>query len=379
MDGGAGPTLLYLVTEDWYFCSHRLPVARAARDAGARVIVATRVRDHGATIAREGFALRPLEWRRGSRSPWNAACAVAAIRRLYRAERPDLVHHVSLKPVLCGSLAAGRDGPVVLNALTGLGTLSLGGRHRLLGGAVGAALPRLLGGPRRHVLVQNPDDREQLLRRGLAPAERVSLIRGSGVDLERFAPAPEPPGPPVVLLVARMLAGKGVADAVAAARLLRERGRPVRLLLAGPGDPENRTSVPPERLAAWQAEGLVQWLGPVAEVPALWRQAHIGLLPSHGGEGVPKALLEGAACGRPLVATDVPGCREIVRPGESGLLVPPRDPPALAAALSRLAEDAELRARLGAGARRLAAAGFGEAQVAAETLALYRRLLPEWR
>jgi glycosyltransferase involved in cell wall biosynthesis len=373
------PTILYLVTEDWYFCSHRLPVARAARDAGARVVVATRVREHGAAIEREGFALRPLGWKRGRPDPIAELRSVAAIRRLYGAERPDLVHHVSLKPIVQGSLAAGRHGPVVLNALTGLGSLFQGDRHRLLGRALGALLPWLLDGPRRHLLVQNPDDRDLALRRRMARPDRLSLIRGSGVDLARFAPAPEPPGPPVAALVGRMLAVKGVADAVAAARLLRGRGVALRLWLVGPTDPDSPTAIAPAVLQGWQADGLVEWPGPVADVAGLWRRAHIALLPSHGGEGVPKSLLEAAAAGRPLVATDVPGCREIVRPGETGLLVPPRDPAALADALARLAADAALRLRLGAAARHLAEAEFGEARVAAETLALYRRLLPDWR
>jgi len=373
------PTILYLVTEDWYFCSHRLPVARAARDAGAPIIVATRVADHGAAIEREDFALRPLPWRRGSLAPLSEASSLAAIRRLYRSDRPDLVHHVSLKPMVYGSLAAGRQGPIVLNALTGLGTVLQGDRHRLVGGLVGGLLPLLLDGPRRHLLVQNPDDRDLALRRRFVAPDRLALIRGSGVDLDSFAPSPERQGPPIAALVGRMLAVKGVADLAAAARLLRQRGVALRLWLAGASDADSPSAIPPAMLRGWQAEGLLDWLGPVGDVADLWRRAHIAVLPSQGGEGVPKALLEAAAAGRPLVATDVPGCREIVRPGETGLLVPRRDPAALADALAKLAADPALRRRLGGGARRLAEAEFGGARVAAETLALYRRLLPGWR
>jgi len=372
------PAILYLVTEDWYFCSHRLPVARAAQAAGARIIVATRVAEHGTAIEREGFALRPLDWRRSSLSPAAEARVLAAIRSLYRRERPDLAHHISLKPMLYGSLIAGHRGPVVLNALTGLGTLFIGDGHRLLGGAVRRLLPLLLDGPRRHLLVQNPDDRALVLRRRMVARERVTMIRGSGVDLARFTPSPEPTGPVTAVLVARMLAGKGIADAVEAARLLRQRGVGLSLRLAGASDAENPTAIPPERLRAWQAEGLIEWLGQVADVAALWKEAHIAVLPSHGGEGVPKSLLEAAASGRPMIATDVPGCREIVRPGETGLLVPLCDPAALADALTRLAGDAGLRQRLGAAARRVAEAEFGDERVAAETMALYRRLLPQW-
>jgi glycosyltransferase involved in cell wall biosynthesis len=373
------PTILYLVTEDWYFCSHRLPVARAARDAGARIIVATRVVDHGAAIEREGFQLRPLPWRRGRLAPLREAGSLAAIRRLYRRERPDLVHHVALKPMVYGSLAAGRQGPTVVNALTGLGTVLQGDRHPRLGGLVCGLLPLLLDGKHRHLLVQNPDDRDLALRRRFVAPDRLTLIRGSGVDLDRFAPSPEPPGPPVAALVGRMLAVKGVADLAAAARLLRQRGVALRLWLAGPSDDDSPSAIAPATLRGWQAEGLLDWLGPVDDIADLWRRTHIAVLPSRGGEGVPKALLEAAAAGRPLVATDVPGCREIARPEETGLLVPRRDPAALADALAKLAADPALRRRLGGGARRLAEAEFGEARVAAETLALYRRLLPGWR
>ena len=173
----------------------------------------------------------------------------------------------------------------------------------------------------------------------MAP-DRLTLIRGSGVDLDRFAPSPEPPGPPVAALVGRMLAVKGVADLAAAARLLRQRGVALRLWLAGPSDADSPSTIPPATLRGWQAEGLLEWHGPVGDIADLWRRAHIAVLPSQGGEGLPKALLEAAAAGRPIVATDVPGCREIVRPEETGLLVPRRDPAALADALARLAADA---------------------------------------
>jgi glycosyltransferase involved in cell wall biosynthesis len=175
-----------------------------------------------------------------------------------------------------------------------------------------------------------------------------------------------------------MLAIKGVADAVAAARLLKQRGVALRLWLVGPSDSENPTAIPPATLRGWQQEGLVEWLGQVDDIAGLWRRAHIALLPSHGGEGLPNTLLEAAAAGRPMIATDVPGCRELVRTGETGILVPPRDPAALADALARLAADAALRQRLGAAARRLVEDEFGEARVAGETLALYRLLLPGW-
>ncbi len=378
------PKILFLVTEDWYFCSHRLPIARAARDAGAEVAVATRVRDHGAAITKEGFRLLPLTLRRGGWNPLHELPALAEILRLYRRERPDLVHHVAMKPVLYGSLAAALTGvPVVVNALTGLGALFIPGLNpgtgsataRLLGPVVRAALRPLLGRTDSHLILQNDDDRALLERHSLIRHERVHLIRGSGVDVGRFRPSPEPAGPPVAALVARMLWDKGVGEFVAAARLLKRSGVAVRLVLAGPTDPENPAAIPEATLQAWQAEGIVEWRGAVADIAGLWAEASIAVLPSYR-EGLPKALLEAASCGRPLIAADVPGCREIVRPGETGVLVPPRDAAALADAIERLTRDAALRARLGRQARALAEAEFAEAIVVRRTLDLYRALLP---
>jgi glycosyltransferase involved in cell wall biosynthesis len=368
------PKLLFLVTEDWYFWSHRLPVARAARDAGFAVVVATRVRAHGERIRAEGFALRPLPWRRRGDGVMGAVRALAAVTRLYRAERPDIVHHVALKPVLFGALAhrlAFRGGmaPARVEAVMGLGSglaaTQFAGRlrRRVLGLALRAGTGR--------VVAQNPEDAAALAGLGVEP-ERIALIRGSGVDTAWFTPLPEPrAGTITIALVGRMLREKGVLDAVAAARRLRACGLPVELLLAGPTDPENAGSLSEAELRALAAEPGVEWLGPVEDVRTVWRRAAIAVLPSTYGEGLPKALLEAAACARPIVASDVPGCREIVRPGETGLLVPPRDIAALAAAIATLAADPGLRRRMGAAGRGLVEREFAEAIVARQTLALY--------
>ena len=370
------PKLLFLVTEDWYFCSHRLPVARAARDAGFAVVVATRVREHGEAIRREGFSLWPLAWRRGD-GLFGAIRAIAEIARLYRAERPDIVHHVALKPVLLGGLAmrlAFPFGarPALVAAVMGLGSrFGSGWTARTLGWAVRVAA----GGGR--VVVQNPDDGAVLQGFGIA-RERIALIRGSGVDTAHFMPLPEPQGPGLaVALVARMLRSKGVLDAVVAARRLREDGLAVDLLLAGPTDPDNPDSLDEPALAALTGEPGVIWLGQVADVRDVWARAHVAVFPSTYGEGVPKALLEAAACGRPIVAADMPGSREVVRHGETGLLVPPRDIGRLAEAIAALTQDPAARQRMGATGRVLAERDFAESVVAEQTLALYRAILAE--
>ena len=371
------PKLIYLVTEDWYFLSHRLPMARAARDAGFEVVVATRLGDGRAAIEAEGFRVAPLDWKRGGWNPFAELCAVAAVRNLYRRERPDIVHHVAMKPVLEGSLAAWLAGvPTAVNALTGLGYLFTGkqGLARVLGPAVRYALKLLLGRGRRWRLVmQNPDDLDLLVLRGIVARERAVLIPGSGVDLAKFSPSPEPPGTPSAALVARMLWDKGVGELVEAARILKSRGIAVRVRLVGPLDQENPAAIPHATLEQWVAEGVAEWTGPVKDVAGLWRETSIAVLPSYR-EGLPKALLEAASCGRPMIAADVPGCREIVRHEETGILVPPRDPKALAEALARLAADQGLRRRLGAAARKTAEKRFSDKVIAGATVELYRAL-----
>jgi glycosyltransferase involved in cell wall biosynthesis len=379
------PKLLFLVTEDWYFCSHRLPVARAARDDGFEVVVATRVRAHGEEIRDEGFALRPIAWRRRGDGLLGAARAISAITTLYRAERPDIVHHVALKPVMFGGLARrlafarSADGPASVDAVMGLGsgfsTTTIAARLRRP--PLSLALRLTAGGGRGWIVVQNPEDRATLAALGI-DVRRITLIRGSGVDISHFVPLPEPGGGTVtVALVSRMLRDKGVLEAAAAIRRLRARGLPIELLLAGPSDPDNANSLTADTLRGLAAEPGIEWLGPVADVRTVWRRAAIGVLPSSYGEGVPKTLLEAAACGRPLVAADVPGCREVVRAGETGILVPPHDVHALAEAIASLAADPVRRAAMGRTGRELVERQFTDEIVARETLTLYRAALTE--
>jgi glycosyltransferase involved in cell wall biosynthesis len=381
------PKLIFLVTEDWYFWSHRLPIARAARKAGFEVVVAARERVHGDRIRAEGFRLEPLRGRRRGDRVVGAGRALAEIAGLYRRERPDLVHHVALKPVLFGAAALRlafprrAERPICIAAVNGLGS-----GFSAVGGAAGLARTILCQGLRRaaedaRVIVQNPEDREALATLGIDP-ERLVLIRGSGVDAAYFAPLPEPRGSTVkVALVGRMLRSKGVLDAVAAVRLLRAGGLAIELVLAGPTDPDNPDSLDDRALTALAAEPGITWLGRVEDVREVWEEAAIAVLPSTYGEGLPKSLLEAASCGRAIVASDMPGCREIARPGEpgeeTGLLVPPRDIAALAEAIAALVRDKERRRAMGRAGRRLVEREFAEERIAAQTLALYETALRE--
>lgn len=367
------PRLLFLVTEDWYFVSHRLPLAVVAREAGFDVAVATRVREHGQAIEDAGIELVPFEL---SRRGGNPLAEISRLTRLYRRQRPALVHHVALKPVLYGSLAARLAGiPQVVNAVAGLGWLFTSGglAARGLRPVVRGLLARLLDAPGRRTIVQNPDDLALLARAGVSQ-DRLRLIRGAGVDTAVFAPTPTPPEPVTVVLAARMLWDKGVGEFVEAARLLSRGGIHARFALVGGPDPANPASVPEATLRSWHGQHGVEWWGHRTDMPEVFAAAHIACLPSYR-EGLPKTLLEAAACGRPIVAADVPGCREIVRHGDNGLLVPARDAPALADALAKLISDADLCRRMGERGRALAVGGFSQERVIAETLAVYRELM----
>ncbi len=366
--------LLFLVTEDWYFWSHRVALARAARDAGWQVHVATRVGEHAGRIRDEGFHLHPLAWRRSSRNPLHEIAAILAVRGIYRAVQPHLVHQVALKPVLHGSIAARLAGrPPVLNAVAGLGSVFSAQRKslRLLRPTIVTALRLLLDRPGQCLVVQNEDDATFFRERRLVHPHRLRLIPGSGVDASAFRPVPEPrSGPIVATVVARMLWDKGIGETVAAARLLRGRGVPVVVRLVGAADRDNPNCVPPATLEQWAREGVAEILGQRSDIAQVWADSHIAVLASYR-EGMPRSLLEAAACGRPLIATDAPGCRSLVADGVNGLLVPPGDAAALADAIARLAEAPELRRRLGAEARRRVETTYADTVILQRFLALY--------
>lgn len=375
----AGRKVLIVVNVDWFFLSHRLPIARAARAAGAEVIVATADSGHGDDIRREGFRFEALPFTRKGQSPWRELLALLALVRLYRRLRPDLVHHVTVKPVLYGSLAARvvLRRAAVVNAISGLGfAFSDDRRARRVGRIVTALYRFALRSPRSRTIFQNPDDRRRFLDTGMLREQQAALIRGSGVDTEVFRPAAEqPPDPPIVLMSSRLLYEKGVSEFASAARLVRHADPTVRFVLVGRPDEGNLTSIPVRQLDAWVDEGLLEWLGHRSDMAQVLRTARVYCLPTYYPEGVPKALLEAGATGLALVATDVAGCREVVEHERTGLLVPPRDPGALAVAVLRLLAAPELAQQLGRAARARVEEEFAEPLVVARTMQLYDSLL----
>ncbi|WP_295458373.1 glycosyltransferase family 4 protein [uncultured Thiodictyon sp.] len=369
----------FFVTVDWYFCHHYLALAQAVRAAGYAVTVITDVAEHGEAIRAAGLDLIPLTVSRKGMNPWHEVQGILALMRILRKLKPDLLHNIAQKPVLYGTLAARLAGvPAVVNGVAGMGYLftSQAARARLVRALVGRAYRALLAAPNVRVLVQNPDDQEQVRRlTGVTPV----LIPGSGVDMARFIPQPPPPGPAVVVLASRMLWDKGVGEFVGAARLLKGQGNLARFVLVGKPDPGNPASVREEQLRDWQQEGCIEWWGYRADMPAVLAATHIACLPSYYREGLPKFLIEAAAAGLPLVTTDATGCREAVEPARNGLLVPPRDVPALAQALDRLIADGESRRRFGARSREIAEQRFDATRIHAATLAVYQELLTRRR
>lgn len=372
-------TLLFLVTEDWYFVLHRLPIARAALRSGYQVLIATQLSVHRAQLEGEGFIVIPMAWRRSSMNPLHALGEIRQIRAIYRQYRPDLVHHIALKPSLYGSIAARLSGTApVVNNLAGLGQAfsSTGMAAGLIRQGLITAFRLLFRGKHTCTIVENADDQAFLVSRIGLPEHQAVLIRGIGVDEQRFCYHDEQPQTvPAVVMVSRLLWPKGVRELVEAGRILRARGIGVQIRLVGKPDDASSVSVPESDLQAWHDQGDIEWLGHRDDIAQIWAQAAIAVLPSYYREGIPRSLLEAAACGRPVVTTDMPGCREIVEDGVNGYLVLPRDVVSLADALEKLIRDPLLRARMGRAGRERVLQHFTERQVVGQTLETYHALL----
>jgi glycosyltransferase involved in cell wall biosynthesis len=369
--------LAFIVTEDWFFASHFLPMARAAREMDLDVAVITRVREHRAAIEATGAKIIPLEAERRSLNPAAAGYSAGRLAAILKAWKPDIVHCIALRAILVGGAAALMAGvPRRIYALTGLGFL--GARQDLLGRGARMAIRTLVRGLESkgtHYLFENPDDAALL---GLNPGDtaRVTILGGAGIDADLLRPAPLPPQPPLkVAVVARMLWSKGIDLAVEAARIAARKGAPIELSLFGTPDPSNPKAIPEETLRAWGSEPGIAWHGRTNDIVSVWREHHVCCLPSRGGEGLPRTLLEGAACGRALVTTDVPGCRMLVRTGIEGIVVPTDEIGALTDAFVRLAADSALVARMGEAARARILDGFTERDVMKAVKRVYGAML----
>lgn len=370
--------IVLFANTDWYLWNFRRSLALALRDAGHDVLLISPDGPYGEKLRGLGLRWQPVPMDRRSLNPLREAVLLLHLLRLLRQEKPALVHGFTIKCAVYGSLAARLAGvPARVNAVAGMGYVFISHslKARLLRPLVRSLLKLALGGRNARLILQNPDDVALFQRAGLVDASQVRLIPGSGVDCSRFLPDPDrEPCPRLrVLLPARLLWDKGLAEYVQAARLLRAEGRQIDFLLAGDPDPGNPAAVPEPEVRGWVDEGMVEWLGHVNDMPALLRSVDIVALPSYR-EGLPKGLIEAAASGCALVTTDVPGCREVVTHEVDGLLVPVRDGHALAGAIGRLQDDPQLRVQLTDAGRRKALEQFDERIVIRDTIAVYLEL-----
>jgi glycosyltransferase involved in cell wall biosynthesis len=375
-----GPKRIVLFANTaWYLYNFRRSLAQALRDAGHDLLLLSPPGEHGERLRALGFRWEPVEMDRRSLNPMRELGLIWGLARQFRRERPDVVHGFTIKCAVYGALAARLAGvPARVSAVAGMGYVFTSNelKARLLRPLVRGLMRLSLDGAQSRLILQNPDDVEMFTRSRLMDPARIRLIEGSGVDCTRFLPPaiPRDPGQRLrVLLPARLLWDKGLAEYITAARELRLEGLALDFLLAGEPDVGNPAAVPAATVQGWVDEGLVDWLGQVEDMPALYADVDIVALPSYR-EGLPKGLIEAAACGRALVATDVAGCREVVTDGVDGLLVPVRDSASLAQALRRLASSADLRDRLGLAARKNALDRFDEVGVIVRTIAVYSEL-----
>ena len=371
------PRLLMVVNDPTFFLSHRLPVALAAKNQ-YDVHIATGPGQGIESIQSHGFTHHELPLKRSGTNLVSELVLLKHLWSLYRRVEPQLCHHVTIKPVLYGSLVSKFSRRhALVNAIPGLGFIYTGStfKHKALKFLVSRLYKIALSGRQTFTIFQNPDNFNYFAEHHLIHPDQAVMIKGSGIDLQEFSYSePSSASPLIVMLPARMLWDKGVGEFVATAKAIRQQRQDIVFQLIGDSDPGNPSCIPPSQLQAWQAEGAVKWLGHQEHMLPYFQKAHVICLPSYL-EGLPKALIEACAVGRPIVTTDVPGCRETVTEGVNGFLVPAKSSEALIAPICRLADDSALRERMGRESRRLAEQEFSIEAVVAQHLALYERAL----
>ena len=364
--------IILFANTDWYLYNFRLPLAKALKDLGHDVILLSpHGNDYSDRILRAGFDWRVIELSRTSINPINEIGTIISLISLYKKEKPDIVHHFTIKCVLYGSFAARKAGvKQIVNAVTGMGYIFTSQNiFTILAKPIVRSLYRwVLKGS--SVIFQNETDLKYFVDKGLVSSNLATLIPSSGVDIKRFKPQKEEQGIPLVILPARMLWDKGVQEYVEAAELVKQSEIQARFVLVGDVDKGNPSSIPVELLQKWQEEGFIEWWGWREDMAQVYQMANVVCLPSYG-EGLSKTLIEAAACGRPLVTTDIPGCREVVENGVNGLLVQKGNGIELAAALIFLLSDVELMHKMGIESRRIAVKDYSVEKVVKETLNVY--------
>lgn len=364
--------LLFVVNVDWFFVSHRLPIALAAINNGYEVHLACALTDKAEQLTALGIQVHPLPLSRSGTSLGSELKCFYHIYRLVKKIQPEVIHMVTIKPVLyAGIVSRLLAVKTRVASISGLGFVFIaqGLKAKLLRTLISKLYRLALHRENTQVIFQNPNDRDLFLKQRIIKSEQVQMIRGSGVYLDHYQVKPEPEGTPVVMLVARLLIDKGVLEFVEAARLLKTKQSAVRMVLVGDTD-ENPKSISTKQLEEWTKQGIVEHWGYSTNVAETMAQSHIVVLPSYR-EGLPKSLIEAAACGRAVITTDVPGCRDAITPDVTGLLIPVKNAPALAEAIERLASDTALRQQMGQSGRALAKQAFTIEHVIQSHLMIY--------
>lgn len=371
--------ILFFITEDWFFLSHFWERAIGAQEAGFDVAVVAHGTGCESQIRAAGLRFIPIDIERAGTNLLREVKTLFHIWHIYRRESPDVVHHIAMKPIIYGTIASLVSGvPAIINAPVGLGFVFTADtlRARLMRLLLLPLLRFLLNPARSKVVFENKDDLKSFVDNGAVRASDAVLIQGAGVDVKQFQMLPEPGCSSVIItLTARMLRDKGIYEFVEAAALVKKQGISARFLLVGSPDPANPSSIPEATLQDWARKGDVEVLGHRTDIAEILTASHIVCLPSYR-EGLPKSLLEALSCGRPVVTTNVPGCRQTVRHEHNGLLVPPRDPAALTLALLRLIQNADERKRFGANGRKMAETLFSSTLIVGSTIRLYESIAP---
>lgn len=368
--------IIFVVTEDWFFCSHRLSIAKAALNAGYEVATITQVKHHKATIESHGIKVIPFKISRSGCNPLTEFMTIISLYKIYKRENPDLLHHVAIKPILYGTIAAKLSGvPIVINAVTGLGYIYISKK-------ISARIIRLIVSPMLKIIFdlrnsftifQNKDDQKSLQSNSHSIDDQSIIIMGSGVDHRYYTPAKEKPISPCVVLGARMLIDKGIREYVDAARIVKKEFKEAKFLLAGDTDSGNPAMIKKSQLGMWKGEGVIEWEGHQEDMLSILQKSNIACLPSYR-EGMPKFLLEAASCGLSIVTTDVPGCREVVQNNQNGFLVPAKNPILLADAIIMLIKDSALRDKFGNQSRAMVENMFSSEIINKQTISLYKSL-----
>lgn len=368
------PLLIILVTKDWYFLSHRLPLAKTLQAAGFRVAVAAHDTGRAQEITTQGFEFYNIDFDRKSINPFTELRTLRQVYELYQKLSPAVVHHIAIKGALYGGIAARlAKVPHAFNTVAGLGYLfSANGKLPRLLRALVSPLFRFAGG--RHnssYIFFNQVDRSTFIAQGFTSQERSCVIPGSGVDLSTFSPTPEINGPFTFVCACRLLADKGIRELIEAARKLKKAGKVFRLVIAGTPDTSNRASIPAHEIDSWKNEKIAELPGFVDDIASLLKESHVAVLPSYYPEGVPLFLIEAAACAKAAITCNTPGCSDIVVDGETGLLVPPRNSEALFQAMQFLMDSPERRQKMGIQARSRCESAYSAQAVGQATLNFY--------